>query len=60
MRLFKVILVLFAIYFIRRFWQLYRAMEKRGKELAAEEQKKSEASPVEDKKTVNADFKVID
>lgn len=64
MRLFKIILVFFAIYFIRRFLQLYRAMEKRGRDLYEEERKVKEAAEkevkVSDGKTVEAEFKVID
>lgn len=61
MKLFKIILVFFAIYFIRRFFQFYRVVEKRGRDLRREEeildnQKKNET----EKKVVDAEFKVID
>ncbi|MFL5784452.1 MAG: hypothetical protein ACJ76H_07590 [Bacteriovoracaceae bacterium] len=60
MRLFKIILVIFGIYFIRRFWQLYQVMEKRGREISADEAARSEKKQEDDKKTVEADYKVID
>lgn len=58
MKLFKLILFFFALYFIRRFWQLYKAMEKRGREL--QDNPPKEQSPSEKVKTVDAEFKVID
>ncbi len=60
MKLFKLLLFFFAVYFIRRFWQMYRAMEKRGQELQAREDAPKEQSPVDKTKTVDAEFKVID
>ncbi len=60
MRLFKIILVIFAVYFIRRFWQLYKAMEKRGQEIRAREEEIRKSAPVSDGNTVDAEFKIID
>lgn len=61
MRLFKIILVFFSIYFIRRFLQFYRVVEKRGRELREKEQAEVKAeAPVSDGKTVEAEYKVID
>ncbi len=60
MKLFKLILFFFAVYFIRRFWQMYRAMEKRGQELQAQENAPKEPAPIDKGKTVDAEFKVID
>ncbi|MES2525716.1 MAG: hypothetical protein V4598_01460 [Bdellovibrionota bacterium] len=64
MKLFKLILFFFAIYFIRRFWQMYRAMERRGQELQARENAQNSApkepSPTNNDKIVDAEFKVID
>ncbi len=62
MRLLKIILVIFAIYFIRRFIQMYNVMKKiqeeqrnqaaaRGPETGAKKQEKT---------VVDADFKVVD
>ncbi len=61
MKLFKIILVFFAIYFIRRFWQFYKVVEKRGRDLHAEEDalKDKPQKPV-DGKVVDAEYKVID
>lgn len=60
MKLFKLILFIFALYFIRRFWQLYKAMEKRGQDLHARENAPKEPASSEKVKTVDAEFKVID
>ncbi len=60
MKLFKVILFLFALYFIRRFWQLYKAMERRGEELKAKEESLRSRTPMEDGKVVEAEYKVMD
>lgn len=58
MKLFKIILVIFAIYFIRRFWQLYKAMEKRGREIAEQDFRSKKDAPAG--KTVEAEYTVID
>lgn len=64
MKLFKLILFFFAIYFIRRFWQMYKAMERRGQELQEQENALKNApkapSPSNNDKIVDAEFKVID
>lgn len=60
MKLFKIILVIFAVYFIRRFWQLYRIMEKRGKELRSEEEGLKPQENTTYGKVVDAEYKVID
>jgi hypothetical protein len=60
MRLFKIILVFFAIYFIRRFWQFYKVVEKRGQELHAQEDALKEQQKASDGKVVDAEYKVID
>lgn len=59
MKLFKIILFFFAIYFIRRFWQFYKVVEKRGREIHEEENNPVKPQP-DDKKTVEAEYKVID
>jgi hypothetical protein len=60
MRLFKIILVFFAIYFIRRFWQFYKAVEQRGREIN-EEEATNQMKPQEDtSKIVEAEYKKID
>jgi hypothetical protein len=60
MKLFKLILFFFALYFIRRFWQLYKAMERRGEELKAQEESVKSRPPMEDGKVVEAEYKVMD
>ena len=60
MKLFKLILFLFAIYFIRRFWQLYKAMEQRGRELQAKEEAQATQKQTPDGKVVEAEYKVVD
>lgn len=60
MNLFKVILFFFAVYFIRRFWQLYRAMEQRGRELQAKEEALASQKQTTDGKVVEAEYKVVD
>ena len=60
MKLFKIILFFFAVYFIRRFWQLYKAMEQRGKELQAKEDVVATQKPMDDGKVVEAEYKVVD
>lgn len=60
MNLFRIILFFFAVYFIRRFWQLYKAMEQRGKELQAREEEQSTQKQTADGKVVEAEYKVVD
>ncbi len=64
MKLFKIVLVFFAIYFIRRFLQFYRVVEKRGRDLHAQEdalKRQQEQQPkATDGKIVDAEYKVID
>lgn len=61
MKLFKIILVFFAIYFIRRFWQFYKAVEKRGHDLHAQEEAlKNQQPKPPDSKVIEAEYKVID
>ncbi len=60
MKLFKLILFFFALYFIRRFWQLYKAMEQRGSELKAQEESRSSQKETTDGKVVEAEYKVVD
>ncbi len=60
MRILKVLLVFLAIYFIRRFVQMYRVMKAIQEQQASEKRStvarpERTASPV-----INADFKVID
>ena len=58
MRLFKIILVFFAIYFIKRFIEMYRVM-KRIQDEQAMQKYKSSSNEVKAEKTINADFKII-
>ena len=58
MRLFKIILVFFAIYFIKRFIEMYRVM-KRIQDEQAMQKNKSSTNDVKAEKTIDADFKII-
>ena len=60
MKLFKIVLVFFAIYFIRRFMQFYRVVEKRGKDLHDQEDAIKQRPKDTDGKVVDAEYKVID
>jgi len=57
MKLLKIISVVFIIYFVRRFIQLYRAMKK-IQEAQANMPRQPQNSPKNS--TINADFKVVD
>ncbi len=57
MKLLKIISVVFIIYFVRRFIQLYRAMKK-IQEAQANMPRQPQNSPKGP--TINADFKVVD
>jgi hypothetical protein len=62
MKLFKIILFFFAIYFIRRFMQFYRVVEKRGQDLRRQEEEtlQNKKADTEGAKVVEAEYKVID
>jgi Flp pilus assembly protein TadG len=64
MRLLKIIAVFFIIYFIRRFFQMYRAMkqiQEQAAQNAAKEQQQATSNPVPpNDKVVDAEFKVMD
>ena len=58
MRLFKIILVFFAIYFIKRFIEMYRVMKR----IQAEQTMRKNTTSSNDlkvEKTIDADFKII-
>jgi len=58
MRLFKIILVFFAIYFIKRFLEMYRVMKR----IQAEQTMRKNTTSSNDlkaEKTIDADFKII-
>jgi hypothetical protein len=57
MKLLKIISVVFIIYFVRRFIQLYRAMKK-IQEAQANMPRQPQSTPKGS--TINADFKVVD
>lgn len=61
MRLLKIIVVLFIIYFIRRFIQMYKTLKQinDNNELLMK-QKSSHAYPEKKSQAIDADFKVID
>ena len=58
MNLFKVILVLFAIYFVRRVYQFYK-FAKLQQELLRD-QLRSSPPPKQSDKSIEAEYKVID
>jgi heme exporter protein D len=65
MRIIKIILVIVAVYFIRRFIQMYRVMksiqeqqQRNMRENQARQQKQDHAA--RDQSIINADFKVMD
>lgn len=63
MRLLKIIIVIFAIYFIRRFFQMYKVMKQIQEEQlkkSEQYQKQNQTAPHETQNVVNADFKIID
>jgi uncharacterized protein YpmB len=64
MRLLKVIVLIFLVYFIRRFYQMYKYMKQVERERLAAEEKAKEASDIKQAKdkgqVVDADFKVMD
>ena len=62
MKLFKILLVIFAIYFIRRFIQVYKALAQQRKymeDAIRKQQQEATKPPQPDGKVVEADFKVI-
>lgn len=61
MKLLKIISVVFIIYFIRRFIQLYRTMKKIQEEQAkGQTYNNKTAGTASERNTINADFKVVD
>ena len=61
MKLFKIVLLFFLIYFIRRFIQMYRTMKAIQQNKDNEPQGPSSAQrPATEGKVVDADFKVVD
>jgi flagellar basal body-associated protein FliL len=61
MKLLKIILIIFLIYFVRRFFQMYRVMKQVQAEQVANKKREAEAEPnKKDDDAINADFKVMD
>ncbi len=63
MKLIKIILVFVAIYFIRRFIQMYRVMKRIQEQQMAQAQSQQNQGQRPDpspKNVINADFKVVD
>lgn len=69
MRLLKIIFVIFLIYFIRRFIQMYRVMKKIQEEQATLRQKQAQnqqyqnppgQQPRQQENVINAEYKVLD
>lgn len=58
MRLFKIILVFFAIYFIKRFIEMYRVM-KRIQDEQTMRKNTTSSNDLKAEKTIDADFKII-
>ncbi len=58
MKLLKILFIIFLIYFIRRFIQLYRVMKAIEAQRLNEAQKRAESKPSSDD-VIEADFKVI-
>jgi len=61
MRLLKIILIIFGVYFVRRFIQLYRAMKRiqDERELSMQQELKQRSS-TQKGPIIEADFKVVD
>ena len=57
MRLLKVIVVIFIVYFVRRFIQMYRAMQKLQEEARVKQPEKSSSVKSD---VVEADYRVMD
>lgn len=62
MNLIKIILIAFAIYFIRRMFQLYKFVKIQNQEIQnlKEQFSKQANHSDQNEKTINADYKVID
>lgn len=64
MKLLKIIGIIFLIYFIRRFFQMYKVMariQKEQEELRRNQsQSQSKTSSAKDEGVIEADFKVVD
>lgn len=65
MKIFKILAIIFLIYFIRRFIQMYRVMKALQENQNKGPQNPSEENPhmhknTNDKDVVDADYKVID
>lgn len=66
MRLFKILLVILAIYFIRRFIQMYRVMKniQQQQDILRKSQQQSQNTQqnpfTKQKNVIDADFKVMD
>jgi hypothetical protein len=63
MRFFKIILVFVAIYFIRRFMQMYRVMKRIQEQQMAQaksQQEQATRPQANPKNVINAEYKVVD
>jgi hypothetical protein len=63
MKLLKIVSVIFAIYFFRRFMQMYRAMEQIQRERAQTQNQnppQANSEPRRKENVIEADFKVVD
>ncbi len=58
MKLLKIILFFFAIYFIRRLFQMYKFMQEQQKRMQ-EEQLKAEGAPKKEPHSIETEYKVL-
>lgn len=60
MNLFKIILFIFIVYFIRRFIQMYRALKAIQLEREMQEAQEQKKQDTKNSDTIEADYKVMD
>lgn len=60
MNLFRIILLFFAVYLIRRAFQFYKFIKQQQQQLQELQQKNETASTPSEEKAIDAEFKVID
>ncbi len=62
MSLLKIILVIFAVYFVRRFFQMYQVMKKISEQQEMDSRSRAEKddSGKRSQDAIKADFKIID
>lgn len=60
MKLLKIIIFFFAVYFIRRFIQFYKVVQETYRKNLEMEKARAEVKPENSEKIVEAEFKVVD